>query len=54
VNGFDSFFQQYAERYMAADAEAVAAMYEAPLLACARVARSTSPTGRRCASTSSS
>ena len=33
MNGFDSFFQQYAERYMAADAEAVAAMYEAPLLA---------------------
>ena len=33
MNAFDSFFKRYAERYMAGDAEAVAAMYEAPLLA---------------------
>ena len=29
----ERFFETYAERYMASDADAVAAMYEAPLLA---------------------
>jgi len=33
VNDFESFFSRYAERYMASDVDAVAAMYEAPLLA---------------------
>jgi hypothetical protein len=30
---FDSFFANYAERYMASDVDAISAMYEAPLLA---------------------
>jgi ketosteroid isomerase-like protein len=30
---FEEFFETYAERYMASDADAIAAMYEAPFLA---------------------
>jgi ketosteroid isomerase-like protein len=33
MDELDSFFSHYAERYMASDVDAVAAMYEAPLLA---------------------
>lgn len=33
MSDMTAFFTQYAERYMAADVEAVSALYEAPLLA---------------------
>ncbi len=33
MNDFESFFSHYSDRYMASDVDAVAAMYEAPLLA---------------------
>ena len=33
MNDLESFFERYAERYMASDAQAIAAVYEAPLLA---------------------
>jgi hypothetical protein len=51
MSDLDHFFAHYAERYVASDVDAVSAVYEAPMLACAKGGRFTSPTGRRCAST---
>lgn len=33
MDGLDSFFAHYSERYMASDVDAISALYEAPLLA---------------------
>ena len=33
MSEFDQFFEHYSMRYMASDADAIAAMYEAPFLA---------------------
>jgi hypothetical protein len=46
MSDIGTFFERYAERYMASDVGAVSAMYEAPMLALREGLPSTSPTGR--------